>query len=102
VTGTPPRPYLDPDVRWRRDLAGVPGGMERLVARVQRLDHAGCAAKLDALRGYRTQWETLNAGPIDRLVNPSVIGFELWWDVDGFGDTTPPTAGGPDGSVLDG
>lgn len=102
VTGTSPRPYLDPDARWRRDLAGVPGGMDRSAPRVRRLDDTERAAKLSALRGYRTQWETLNAGPLDRLVNPAVIGFELWWDVVGFGGTTGPAADAQDGSGFDG
>jgi len=37
--------------------------------------------KLAALQCYETQFEALNAGPIDRLRNPAVIGFELRWSI---------------------
>jgi LmbE family N-acetylglucosaminyl deacetylase len=81
VTGREPRPYLVPEARWRADLAsmGVPDGA--LVPRPIALGNAEAARKLAAIRVYRSQFEALNAGPLARLTNPEVIGFELHWDV---------------------
>ena len=39
------------------------------------------ALKLRALEAYRTQFENLNAGPLDRLRHPEIIGFELRWEL---------------------
>ena len=33
------------------------------------------------MRAYATQFEVLNAGPINRLLNPDVLGFEVRWEV---------------------
>lgn len=81
VTGLDPRPFLVPDARWDRFLDELPIARDRLVPRVERFDAAESAAKLRALETYRTQFTWLNAGPLDRLRNPEIIGFELQWDV---------------------
>jgi len=81
VTGTEPLPYLAPEVRWAADLATLPGGPSRLQPRVHRLSSVEADAKLAALTGYVTQFAVLNAGPLDRLRNPAVIGYEVSWDV---------------------
>ena len=81
VTGAAPRPYLVPDARWRADLASMDVADEALVARPIALDDEEAARKLDAIRVYRTQFELLNAGPLARLSNPEIIGYEVQWDV---------------------
>lgn len=81
VTGLEPRPFLVPDARWDRDLAGISVGRERLRSRVQPLSSEEQGRKLQALETYLTQFAWLNAGPLDRLRNPEVLGFELRWDV---------------------
>jgi hypothetical protein len=55
--------------------------MENLSARVCALGSVETALKLRALEAYRTQFAVLNAGPLDRLRNPEICGFELHWDV---------------------
>ncbi|MGH9026578.1 MAG: PIG-L deacetylase family protein [Acidimicrobiia bacterium] len=81
VTGREPRPYLVPDARWRADLESIPVPDRALVARPCELGEAEAARKLAAIRLYRSQFEALNAGPVARLTNPEVIGYELHWDV---------------------
>src|SRR5262245_40938761 len=81
VTGREHRPFLFPEARWDRDLDALPVPRARLDPRVESLADAEMARKLEALETYRTQFTWLNAGPIDRLRNPEVLGFELCWDV---------------------
>jgi hypothetical protein len=78
VTGETPRPHLVPEARWELFLAAVPG---RLRARALALDAGQRAGKERALRAYATQFEVLNGGPVNRLLNPAVLGFEVRWDV---------------------
>jgi LmbE family N-acetylglucosaminyl deacetylase len=81
VTGIPPRPHLVPDARWRDDLRGLHFAYDDLSADVVRLDDDEVARKTRALECYRTQFEALNAGPLDRLRHPEIIRFELRWRV---------------------
>lgn len=81
VTGTEPRPYLVPDARWRADMESMPAPEATLVARPYALGDEEAARKLAALRTYRTQFAMLDAGPLRRISNPEVIGYELHWDV---------------------
>lgn len=37
------------------------------------------AAKLDALRCYRSQFAALDGGTVRRISNPAVLGFEVRW-----------------------
>ncbi len=78
VTGEAPRQHLVPEARWELFLAAVPG---RLSARALVLDAEQRAAKEHAVRTYATQFEVLNGGPVNRLINPAVLGFEVRWDV---------------------
>ena len=81
VTGAAPRPHLVPDARWRDDLQSAPVRFDDLVPEVCALDSDEIASKLSALETYRTQFAALNAGPLDRLRHPEIIGFELRWRV---------------------
>jgi LmbE family N-acetylglucosaminyl deacetylase len=78
VTGEAQRQHLIPEARWELFLAAVPG---RLRGRALALDAGQRAAKERALRMYATQFEVLNGGPVNRLLNPAVLGFEVRWDV---------------------
>ena len=66
-----------PEARWEQFLRR-PRPSERTRAR---LDAEQLAAKERALRTYATQFEVLNGGPVNRLLNPAVRGFEVHWDV---------------------
>ncbi|MEZ5141368.1 MAG: hypothetical protein R2726_02445 [Acidimicrobiales bacterium] len=82
VTGRPPRPHLVPEARWEPDLASLDVPRAALVVRPIALDEAEMAAKLAALRRYGTQFAALDAGPLGRLRNPEILGFEVHWDVE--------------------
>lgn len=81
VTGAPPRPHHVPEARWELYFAGLPWPRAELVARALALDSVARAAKERAVRAYATQFEVLNGGPVNRLINPDVLGFEVRWDV---------------------
>jgi LmbE family N-acetylglucosaminyl deacetylase len=81
VTGASPRPHLVPEARWNEFLATASCGIESLEPRVRSLGEAEAALKLRALEAYRTQFANLNAGPLERLRNAEIIGFELHWEV---------------------
>jgi LmbE family N-acetylglucosaminyl deacetylase len=78
VTGEPPDPHLDVDAYWAAALAAVPGRGE---PRVVKLDPDRAAAKQAAMRGYRTQFPSLDRGPIGQLSNPLVHPYEVFWDL---------------------
>jgi LmbE family N-acetylglucosaminyl deacetylase len=81
VTGEPEDPYLDVDAYWRGSLpAGATFGT-REGAEVVRLEAPEASAKLQAMRAYRTQFPTLNRGPIGLLANPLMHRFEVFWAV---------------------
>jgi LmbE family N-acetylglucosaminyl deacetylase len=77
VSGRSARPYLVPDARWTNDLPSNVALEPRPIA----LDAAEIACKLRALECYLTQLAALNAGPLDRITHPEIIGFELRWRV---------------------
>lgn len=77
VTGAEPEPYLDPEVRWTHHLDKV--GVSRLRPRVRELTEAEAASKLDVLRGYATQFASLNA--VGNLTTPEVRRWEVHWEV---------------------
>lgn len=81
VTGLPARPHLVPEARWEEFLATASCPIEDLTPRVCVLGDAEADLKLRALELYRTQFANLNAGPLDRLRNAEIRGFELWWEV---------------------
>ena len=78
VTDEAPREHWLPEARWELFLAAVP---RRLTPRAIALDAEQLAGKERALRTYATQFEVLNGGPVNRLLNPAVLGFEVRWDV---------------------
>jgi LmbE family N-acetylglucosaminyl deacetylase len=77
VTGHAVRPYLVPDALWADEL---PVGVE-LARHAVALTANDAAQKLAALRCYETQFEALNAGPLDRLRNEEILGFEVRFTV---------------------
>jgi LmbE family N-acetylglucosaminyl deacetylase len=82
VTGAAPRPFLVPEVRWEADLTSCPVPAEARRPCPVALDDAEVAAKSRAVACYQSQFETLNGGPLGRITNPEVIGFELHWSVE--------------------
>jgi LmbE family N-acetylglucosaminyl deacetylase len=81
VTGAEPEPHLVPDARWPDAFANSLVRWDALRPRVVTLDPDEMARKLRGLECYRTQFPALNAGPLDRLRQPAIAGYELHWDV---------------------
>lgn len=79
VTGDAPDPHLDVDAYWAPSFEGVP--IEPRAAQVTRLDDAAAVAKLEAMRTYRTQFATLDRGPIGNVSNPAVHRYEALWEM---------------------
>ena len=78
VTGDADDPNLNIEAYWEPTLP--PGfGVDCSTAEVVRLGAPEAAAKLLAMQTYRTQFPTLDRGPIRRLSNPAVHGFEVFW-----------------------
>lgn len=78
VTGEPPHPRLDPEVSWHASgahLASLDGAHARVVA----LEDGVAAAKLAAMRTYRSQFAMLDRGPIGQLSERRIHGFEVFW-----------------------
>jgi hypothetical protein len=71
VTGGEPG-GVDVDAYW--GPAGSPAGAE-----VVRLDPAAAAAKLEAMRTYRSEFAVLDRGPLRQVSDPAVHGFEVFW-----------------------
>lgn len=71
VTGEAHDPRLDVDAFW--------GDAGRHGAEVVRLDAAAAAAKLAAMRTYRSEFAVLDRGPLGQLSNPAVHRFEVFW-----------------------
>ncbi len=88
VTGREPRPYLMPEVLWHEAMKSMPVPADHLKARPARLTAGVMAAKLAAVRAYRTQFDALNLGPVGFLTNPEILGFELYWNVDPWDPST--------------
>ncbi|MSO41414.1 MAG: hypothetical protein EXQ70_05885 [Solirubrobacterales bacterium] len=82
VTGSDPDPHLDPGSDWDVYLDAAPFPTEALRVSTRILTDAEANQKLAALRTYRTQFASLNAGPIDRLVNPAIRRYEVFWSLD--------------------
>jgi LmbE family N-acetylglucosaminyl deacetylase len=78
VTGHAADPHLDVDGYWEANPF-IPG---RSRARVVALDAAASAAKLQAMRTYRSQLPALDAGPHLAVSGSAVRGFEVFWEVD--------------------
>jgi LmbE family N-acetylglucosaminyl deacetylase len=81
VAGDQPEPHRDVDAFWRDQLAGVPELPELRSADVVRLDDERAAAKLAAMRAYRTQFPALNGGAAGVLEEPAIHRFEVSWEL---------------------
>jgi LmbE family N-acetylglucosaminyl deacetylase len=79
VTGAAPDPHLDVDAYWAPSFEGTP--VEPRDAHVTRLEEGDAARKLEAMRAYRTQFPTLDRGPVGNVSNPEVHRYEALWDV---------------------
>jgi LmbE family N-acetylglucosaminyl deacetylase len=79
VTGVPRSQRLDVDATWRADLAA--SGIQDVEPTVVALGEERGRAKLEAMRAYATQFEGLNGGPLGRLENPLIHGYEVFWAV---------------------
>jgi len=80
VTGASPDPHLDPEVAWEGSSTLLPC-LNRARARVVALDEQAAAAKLRAMRTYRTQFAMLDRGPIGLLSTRIIHSFEVFWPV---------------------
>ena len=77
VDGGNPESHRDVDAFWRTFLVGVPELGDLRAASVARLEDEDAAAKLSAMRTYRTQFSALDGGGV--LSNPGIHGFEVFW-----------------------
>jgi LmbE family N-acetylglucosaminyl deacetylase len=93
VLGGEPDRYRDVDAWWESYLEDAPCERESLHAEVHRLSDEQSAAKLAAMRAYRTQFPLLNGGHLDRLAHPLSRGYEVFWDVRLPGDSIEPRTG---------
>lgn len=73
VTGEAPDPRLDVDAYWGHGMGDDP--------EVVRLDAGAAAAKLAAMRTYRSEFAVLDRGPLGQLSNPTIHGYEVFWCV---------------------
>jgi hypothetical protein len=81
VDGSKRDPHRDVDAFWRTFLVDVPELKELHDAYVVRLDDERAAAKLDAMRTYRTQFASLDGGSAGILSNPAIHRFEVTWNL---------------------
>jgi hypothetical protein len=77
VTGEEPDPHLDVDAYWSASAGGACCAPD--AAEVVRLAVPEAAAKLAAMRVYRTEFSVLDRGPVRQLSNPAIHGFEVFW-----------------------
>jgi hypothetical protein len=77
VTGEDPDPHLDVDAYWSASAGG--GRCAAATAEIVRLTAPAAAAKLAAMRVYRSEFSVLDRGPIRQLSNPAIHGFEVFW-----------------------
>jgi LmbE family N-acetylglucosaminyl deacetylase len=81
VDGAEPDPHRDVDEFWRTFLDAVPGLPPLRGAHVRRLDETAAAAKLAAMRCYRTQFSCLDFGAGRLLSDPEIHRYEVSWDL---------------------
>ena len=87
----------DVDPFWSSFLAGVPELGRLRAARVVRLDDAAAAAKLEAMRCYRTQLPALSAGARGLLEDPEIHRWEVSWQLGVHTGSRRATGGPGDG-----
>jgi LmbE family N-acetylglucosaminyl deacetylase len=81
VDGSEPDPHRDVDAFWLEFLKGVPELPALRSARVERLDDAAAAAKLEAMRCYETQFSGLDYGAGRLLSDPAIHRYEVRWEL---------------------
>jgi hypothetical protein len=81
VRGVPADERLDVDAEWAAWARAVPELGRAQPPRAVRLDAAQAAAKLAAMRRYRTQFTALDAGELQRLSHLAVHPYEVYWEV---------------------
>ncbi len=96
VDGREPDPYRNVDAYWQSFLEDLPGAPPIRSARVRRLEPANAAAKLAAMRRYRTQLSCLSYGARGLLDDPEIHAFEVSWDLGGGAAEHP----GPDAPPI--
>ncbi|MGH3072110.1 MAG: PIG-L deacetylase family protein [Gaiellaceae bacterium] len=81
VSGASVSGRLDVDAYWDLFLKDELWNWRRLKRDVRRLGADERAAKVACLERYETQFPLLNGGPLERLRNPAIIGFEVFLTV---------------------
>lgn len=81
VTGGPSEPNLNPEAVWESSLEDLPCYRTALAPAVRRLPDDQAQRKLEAMRAYGSQFPALNGGPLNRLANPRIFGYEVFWEV---------------------
>ncbi len=81
VTGRPPHDRLDVDAYWEPWIRAVPEIESLRDADVRALRPDDAAAKLEAMRRYRSQFPALDGGDRAVLSNAHVHPFEIFWDL---------------------
>ncbi|MGH2854431.1 MAG: hypothetical protein ACRDLF_09625, partial [Solirubrobacteraceae bacterium] len=81
VDGAEPDPHRRVDAFWLSFLDGVPELPALRSAHVERLDDRSAAAKLAAMRCYKTQFPCLDFGAGRLLSDPGIHRFEVRWDL---------------------
>lgn len=81
VSGTPVSGRLDVDAYWDLFLKDELRSWRTLERDVRRLSVEERAAKVVCLERYETQFPLLNGGPLERLRNPAITGFEVFLTV---------------------
>jgi hypothetical protein len=94
VDGQEPEPTRNVDAFWGSFLDGVPEMGPLRSARVVSLDPAAAAAKLEAMRCYRTQFAGLDYAARDVISDPAIHGFEVCWELGGGRASPAPRAEG--------
>jgi LmbE family N-acetylglucosaminyl deacetylase len=82
VSGAPADPRLVADADWEPVLGSTGLPRAALEPRVRRLDDDQMAAKLTAMKRYRTQFPLLNHGPHRLLEHRLVLPWEVTWSVE--------------------
>jgi LmbE family N-acetylglucosaminyl deacetylase len=82
VSAAPADPRVVVDADWEVALSSARLPRSALASRVQRLDDEQMAAKLAAMKRYRTQFPLLNQGPVRLLEHPLVLPWEVAWSVE--------------------
>jgi LmbE family N-acetylglucosaminyl deacetylase len=83
VDGLEPDPHRDVEAFWCSFLEGVPELPPLRSAHVRRLDEPAAAAKLEAMRCYRTQLPCLDFGAGRLLSDPEIHRYEVCWELTG-------------------